>query len=79
MTIRYEGSSIAYDVVIHKDVMVPMRDGVELAADIYSSGCRGRDIAEGEFPVILERTPYDKTASYVNVTYMQVFRSKRAT
>ena len=32
-----------------------MRDGVTLRADIY------RPRAEGKFPVLLERTPYDKT------------------
>ena len=58
---RYEGSPIAYDVAIRKNVMIPMRDGVKLAADIYLPA-EGESIAEGRFPVILERTPYDKTA-----------------
>ena len=58
---RYEGSPIAYDVAIRKNVMIPMRDGVKLAADIYLPAA-GANIAEGQFPVILERTPYDKTA-----------------
>ena len=58
---RYEGSPIAYDVAIRKNVMIPMRDGVKLAADICLPAA-GANIAEGEFPVILERTPYDKTA-----------------
>ncbi len=35
------------------DVKIPMRDGVKLSADIY------RPDAEGRFPVILIRTPYD--------------------
>jgi uncharacterized protein len=41
------------------NVMVPMRDGVLLATDIYlpQPGPQG-----GRWPVILERTPYDKTA-----------------
>ena len=68
---RYEGSQIAYDVKIAKDVMVPMRDGVRLASDIYFPAVRG-EIAEGEFPVILERTPYDKTGPR-NVTYGKYF------
>jgi hypothetical protein len=37
------------------DVMVPMRDGVRLATDIYAPE------ASGSWPVILERTPYGKT------------------
>ena len=58
---QYEGSPIAYDVAIRKNVMIPMRDGVRLAADIYLPAV-GNEIADGKFPVILERTPYDKTA-----------------
>ena len=38
-------------------VKVPMRDRVELSADIY------RPDARGKFPVILERTPYSSLAS----------------
>lgn len=37
------------------DVMVPMRDGVRLATDIYLPD------GPGPFPVLLERTPYGKT------------------
>lgn len=36
------------------NIMVPMRDGVRLATDIYL--CEGT----GALPVLLERTPYDK-------------------
>lgn len=43
-----------YEVTLESDVMVPMRDGVGLATDIY------RPSAEGRFPVILMRTPYKK-------------------
>ena len=66
-----EGSSINYDVEISKNVMIPMRDGVQLAADIYRPSHRGQT-AEGKFPVILERTPYDKTAPR-NVTNMKYY------
>jgi putative CocE/NonD family hydrolase len=40
--------------------MVPMRDGVKLATDIYRPARGGKPVA-GRFPVILERTPYGKT------------------
>lgn len=43
--------------VVLRDVMVPMRDGVKLATDIYLPANDGT-----RYPVILERTPYDKTA-----------------
>ena len=40
--------------VIETNVLVPMRDGVRLAADVY------RPSASGRFPVLLSRTPYNK-------------------
>src|SRR5271169_5291821 len=43
-----------YDVVTDHNVPAKMRDGVVLRADIY------RPKAEGKFPVLLTRTPYDK-------------------
>ena len=45
-----------YGVVYERNVAVKMRDGVILRADIY------RPQAEGKFPVLLQRTPYDKDA-----------------
>ena len=51
-----------YEVVVTRDRMVPMRDGVRLATDIYHPARNGAAVAE-RFPVILERTPYDKTAA----------------
>ncbi len=47
-------------VVIAKDVMVPMRDGVRLATDIYYPA-RGGERERGPLPTILGRTSYDKT------------------
>jgi uncharacterized protein len=41
-------------VVVERGVSVSMRDGVVLYADIY------RPAAPGKYPVLLERTPYDK-------------------
>jgi len=43
-----------YEVVVDHDVAAKMRDGVTLKADVY------RPKADGKFPVLLERTPYDK-------------------
>jgi putative CocE/NonD family hydrolase len=50
-------SEARYEVIVERDVMVPMRDGTRLAIDIY------RPDAEGSFPALVERTPYDKTRS----------------
>ncbi len=61
MATTYEGSHQQYGVIAERNLMMPMRDGVRLATDLYfpaSDGVR----AEGQFPVILERTPYNKDA-----------------
>jgi uncharacterized protein len=42
-------------IVVERNVPAKMRDGIILRADIY------RPNAEGKFPVLLVRTPYDKT------------------
>ncbi len=52
-------SESEYDVIIVKDFMVPMRDGVRLATDVYIPAKDGEAV-EGGFPAILERTPYNK-------------------
>ncbi len=44
-----------YALVIEKNVMVSMKDGTRLATDIYRPNSRWK------FPVILIRTPYDKS------------------
>jgi uncharacterized protein len=43
-----------YDVTIERAVEMKTRDGVTLRADIY------RPKADGRFPVLLQRTPYNK-------------------
>ena len=43
-----------YRVAIHSGAAVSMRDGVKLVADIYQPE------TEGKFPVLLERTPYNR-------------------
>lgn len=49
-----------YEVLLQSKVMVPMRDGVRLATDVYLPATEGR-IASGRFPTIIERTPYNRT------------------
>ena len=48
-----------YEIAATKNVMVRMRDGVHLATDIYRPARNGSPV-EGTFPVLLERTPYNK-------------------
>ena len=43
-----------YAITYERNVPVKMRDGVTLRADIY------RPTADGKFPVLLQRTPYNK-------------------
>ena len=45
-----------YQVTVERGVEAKMRDRVVLRADIY------RPDAAGKFPVLLERTPYNKGA-----------------
>jgi uncharacterized protein len=49
----------AGDVVVQSDVMVAMRDGIQLATDIYLPA-QGGKARSGRFPALLMRTPYNK-------------------
>ena len=48
-----------YGIVVDENVMVPMRDGVRLATDIYRPAIDGQAV-HGPLPTILGRTSYDK-------------------
>lgn len=49
------------DVEVQENVMVEMRDGVELATDVYLPDLPGESEASNEmFPTLLARTPYNK-------------------
>jgi predicted acyl esterase len=41
-------------MIIEQDIMIPMRDGVKLATDVY------RPEREGKWPILLTCHPYDK-------------------
>lgn len=54
-----------YEFVLYeRDFMMPMRDGVRLATDIYRPAIDGKVIAE-PLPVLLQRTPYNKTGETI--------------
>jgi len=57
MGARFAQAAEPYAVTTEHGVTVKMRDGAILRADIY------RPRADGTFPVLLERTPYDKSGS----------------
>ncbi len=52
-----------YKMKIEKDVFIPMRDGVKIAADIY------RPDAEGKFPALLAYGPYGKELESLALTF----------
>ena len=62
-----ESGQGTYGVAINKDIMVPMRDGVRLATDVYLPTKDGLPI-EGTFPTIMSRTPYSKDGARTEVT-----------
>lgn len=54
-----------YDALLFAgDVMVPVRDGVRLATDVYrpARGGGGTPV-DGRFPVLMQRTPYGKSGT----------------
>lgn len=53
----YSVAADTYNVTIEHDLELKTRDGVTLRADV----CRPK--AEGKFPVLLTRTPYNKEGS----------------
>ena len=56
----------SYAVITQNGVSMKTRDGVKLYADIY------RPKADGKFPVILMRTPYDKSVGWAAAPAYQV-------
>ena len=56
-------------VTLDTDVAIPMRDGTVLRADIY------RPAAPGPFPLLLQRTPYDKGALLTKSLILDVLRA----
>lgn len=49
-----------YSMVGVKNIKIPMRDGVNLVANIFFPGDEEGNIADGKFPVLITQTPYNK-------------------
>lgn len=62
-----------FDVLLESNHRVALRDGVNLATDVYRPARQGKPLV-GRFPVILERTPYGR-----NVTYFRDITAADAT
>lgn len=54
-----QAQELGRDVVVERNVMIPARDGVLLATDIYRPAVDGVPVAE-RLPLVLQRTPYGK-------------------
>jgi putative CocE/NonD family hydrolase len=52
---QHTNAQTLFRVTIQQGVSVKMRDGVSLVSDIY------RPVSDEKFPVLLERTPYNRT------------------
>jgi uncharacterized protein len=60
-----------YEVTCDRKVSVPMGDGTLLAADVY------RPRADGRFPAVVERTPYNREESVILRTRTPQFLAER--
>lgn len=56
----FQESPQADVVQVEKNLMVPMRDGVRMATDVYRPAVNGKPV-EQKLPVLLHRTAYGKT------------------
>ncbi len=56
-------------ILIEKNMMVPMRDGVRLATDVY------RLEGSPPAPVLMARTPYNKEHAVVGNATFDIFRA----
>ena len=65
-TSQQTSSEPSYAVIVHNGVAMKTRDGVTLYADIY------RPKADGKFPVVLMRTPYDKSTGWAVAPAFQI-------
>jgi len=49
-------------ILFAKDLMIPMRDGVKLAADVYCPAVDGVPLS-ARLPILLHQTPYNREVS----------------
>ncbi len=56
------------DIRVERNVPIPMRDGTILRADVF------RPEAEGDYPVLLTRTPYNKSMANLSYGWLQPIR-----
>ena len=71
----HDPSAPEFDVVLRNDVRVPLRDGVQLATDIYLPARDGKALP-GPHPALLCRTPYCKEEVEAGSGYGQWFAAR---
>jgi putative CocE/NonD family hydrolase len=64
-----------YDVIVTRDAMVPMRDGVQLCTDLYFPARHGQPLP-GQHPALLCRTPYSKDETEASSGYGRFFAQR---
>ena len=60
-----------FSIRVDRDVPVAMRDGTVLMTDVY------RPASEGRYPVLLQRTPYNKETGGLSLVQTDTFRAVR--
>ncbi len=60
-----------FSIRVDRDVPVTMRDGTVLMTDVY------RPATEGRYPVLLQRTPYNKETGGLSLVQTDTFRAVR--
>jgi uncharacterized protein len=63
---------VAVQILIEKNVRVPMRDGVMLATDVF------RPAGDGRHPVLVQRLPYNKEPAWLRNASVDVLRLAQA-
>ena len=58
-----------FSIRVDRDVPVAMRDGTVLMTDVY------RPAAAGRYPVLLQRTPYNKETGGLSLVQTDTFRA----
>src|SRR5262245_14251949 len=61
-------SPARFDILVEKEVRVPVRDGTKLALDLYLPAREGKRV-EGKLPALLARTPYNKNGMSAEATW----------
>ncbi len=55
------------DILVQRNVMIPVADGIKLATDLYHKA-DGHRPSDSPLPLVLQRTPYGKTSDrFINV------------